>query len=205
MNGSNTIEITTYTGACIAAGLADFQRVHVGVFREWPYLIDAKPEEPPYISPYVNLSRAALFVARDAGRAVGAATCLPLQDESANVQAPFVERGWNPARFFYFGEGVILKEYRRQGLGKRLFAARESHARAVSTADYSIFCSVRRAADDPRRPADAVANDAFWHSRGYQPLDGVACTMTWRGQGDERPMAQTLDFWIKSLNGAKLP
>jgi GNAT superfamily N-acetyltransferase len=202
---ASTIDITTYTGAAIAGGLRDFQYVHATVFDEWPYLVESRPDEHPYIASYASLPRAALFVARSEGKPIGAATCLPLSDESANVQAPFIERGWDVRRFFYFGEGVILKEWRGVGLGKRLFALREGHARAVSIADYTIFCSVRRPLDHPLRPTDAVTNDAFWRKRGYQPMDGVACTMRWRSHGDAAATQHTLDFWIKSLNGAKLP
>ena len=202
---SSTIDVTTYTGASIANGLSAFQYVHATVFDEWPYLVESRPDERPYIASYADLPRAALFVARSAGKPIGAATCLPLGDESANVQAPFIERGWNLRRFFYFGEGVILKEWRGIGLGKRLFALREGHARAVSTADYTIFCSVRRPLDHPLRPQGAVTNDAFWRKRGYQPMDGVACTMRWRSHGDAAATPHTLDFWIKSLSGAPLP
>ncbi len=200
-----SVQISTYTGKAIAGALGSFQHVHATVFNEWPYLLDSRPDDQPYIAPYADLPRAALFVARHDGSPVGLATCLPLGDESANVQAPFIERGWEVRRFFYFGEGVILKEWRGIGLGKRLFELRESHARAVSTADYAIFCSVRRALDHPLRPANATTNDAFWRRRGFQPMNGVACTMTWRGHGDPEPTRHTLDFWIKSLNGAPLP
>jgi GNAT superfamily N-acetyltransferase len=205
MHSDNTVRFTTYTGAAIAHTLRDFQRLHVTVFYDWPYLYDGDPAAMPYIAPYTEKPRAALFLGRAAGRPIGLATCLPLEDESASVQAPFRARGWDVRRFFYFGEGVLLKEWRGQGLGKRLFALRESHARAVSTADYAVFCSVRRPPNHPLRPADAHTNDAFWRGRGYQPLDGMACTMTWRDRGVSEEAPHTLDFWIKSLNGAALP
>jgi GNAT superfamily N-acetyltransferase len=201
----DTVRFTTYTGAAIGQTLADFQRLHVTVFHDWPYLYDGDPNETPYIAPYVHKPRAALFLARAGDQPVGLATCLPLGDESANVQAPFIERGWDVARFFYFGEGVLLREWRGRGLGQRLFELRESHARAVSTADYSIFCSVRRPADHPLRPADPHTNDKFWRNRGYQPMPGVSCTMTWKDRGEPGETRHTLDFWIKSLNGAPLP
>ena len=205
MQPGNAVRFETYTGAAIAPMLGAFQRLHVTVFHEWPYLYDGDPGEAPYIAPYVHRPRAALFLGRAAGQPIGLATCLPLGDESANVQAPFLAHGWDVRRFFYFGEGVLLKEWRRRGLGKRLFALRESHARAVSTADYAVFCSVRRPAAHPLRPADATTNEAFWRGRGYQPLDGVACTMTWRDRGEAEEAPHTLDFWIRSLNGAALP
>jgi GNAT superfamily N-acetyltransferase len=205
MQADNTIRIRTLTGAAIAGGLRDFQRLHVEVFYDWPYLYQGDVNRQAYIADYVNIPRAALFLLYAGDQPIGAATCLPLADESANVQAPFVERKLDLRRFFYFGEGVLLKAWRGKGLGVRLFELRESHARAVSTADYAVFCSVRRPADHPLRPANPVTNDAFWRARGFQPMPGMACTMRWRDRNEAEETKHTLDFWIKSLNRAALP
>ena len=205
MTPGTDIRFRTYTGPAIADACAAFQRLHVEVFYDWPYLYKGDPASPPYIADYAAIPRAALFVGTDGDTPVAAATCLPLGDESANVQAPFLERGWNPARFFYFGEGIISAPYRGLGLGVRIFDLRESHARAVSTAGYAIFCSVRRPADHPLRPATPHTNDAFWRHRGYVPMEGVTCTMTWPDRGENAATPHTLDFWGKSLTGVPLP
>ncbi len=205
MQADNTIRIVTLTGAAITTGLQAFQRLHVEVFYDWPYLFEGNVGETAYIARYAQNSRAALFLLFAGDTPVGAATCLPLGDESANVQAPFLARGLDVRRFFYFGEGILLKAWRGKGLGVRLFQLRESHARAVSTADFATFCSVRRPADHKLRPADAHTNDAFWRNRGYQPMAGMACTMRWLDRGATEATPHTLDFWIKSLNGAPLP
>ncbi len=205
MSPDASVQFRTYTGAAIVQACAAFQQLHVEVFHEWPYLYQGDPAAPPYISGYVDIPRAALFVATHGEQPVAAATCLPLGDESANVQAPFLDRGWDPARFFYFGEGIVAASWRGKGLGVRIFELRESHARAVSTADFAIFCSVRRPPDHPLRPADAHTNDVFWRRRGYVPMPGVACTMSWTDRGETERSGHTLDFWIKSLSGASLP
>ena len=205
MSTDTAVRIKTLTGEATAAGFADFQSLHTDVFHAWPYLYQGRATDTPYIANYVTLPRAALFIASHAGEPVAAATCLPLADESGNVQAPFVERDWDLARFFYFGEGIVRADWRGKGLGVRLFELRESHARAASTAEYTLFCSVRRPADHPLRPSVPHTNDAFWRRRGYVPMPGVACTMRWTDRGDTERTPHILDFWIKSLNGAPLP
>lgn len=199
------IHIRTLTGPAIADGLAAFQNLHVAVFQDWPYLYRGDVRSEAYISYYMACPRAALFLAMAGDEPVGAATCLPLSDETENVQAPFKARGWDVGRFFYFGEGIVLSAWRGKGIGVRFFELRESHARAVSTADYAVFCSVRRPLEHPLRPANPHTNDAFWRHRGYTPMDGVACTMTWPDLGEAASTPHILDFWIKSLNGAPLP
>ena len=205
MPPDNALRIRTFTGAAIAEAHAAFQFLHVAVFRDWPYLYAGSTGGQPYIKTYTVHPRAALFLASHGDAPVGAATCLPLGDETANVQAPFLHRGWDVRRFFYFGEGIVLADWRGQGLGVRFFELRESHARAVSTADFAVFCSVRRPLDHPLRPANPHTNDAFWRRRGYVPLPGVSCIMTWPDIGAAETSRHTLDFWIKSLNGAALP
>ncbi len=205
MADHSDIRIRTFTGAAMAEAMAAFQRLHVEVFYDWPYLYQGSVASEPYISSYMAHPRAALFLASAEGQPVGAATCLPLGDETANVQAPFIARGWDLRQFFYFGEGIVLQQWRGKGLGVRFFQLRESHARAVSTAEFAVFCSVRRPLDHPLRPAEPHTNDAFWRRRGYAPLPGVCCAMTWPDRGEAQASQHTLDFWIKSLNGAPLP
>ncbi len=55
------------------------------------------------------------------------------------------------------------------------------------------------------RPSDARTNDTFWRHRGYQPMQGMSCTMTWLDRDATEETPHTLDFWIKSLNRAALP
>src|ERR1700712_4048424 len=105
MQADNPIRIRTLTGAAIAPFAADFRRVQLEVFGEWPYLIQGSAAPGlGYLRKYVGHSRAAMFVASDNRGVVGAAPCLPMEDESPHIQAPFIERGWDPRRFFYYGE-----------------------------------------------------------------------------------------------------
>ena len=200
------IRIEPYRGRALRPLLPALARLRAAVFREWPYLYDADPEyEAAYLRTYGESARAAVFVALDGGEPVGVATCLPLEDETENVTAPFRARGLDPARFFYFGESVLLPRYRGRGIGVRFFQAREEHARAVSDCDFACFCAVQRPADHPARPADAAPLDAFWRRRGYAFRPDLACAMRWKEVGQPDETEHTLAFWLRSLTGAPLP
>lgn len=200
------IRIETFTVPAIAQYFPDLARLRKIVFRTWPYLYDGqynvRPEaDTGQFDHYGRSPHAALVMAFDGDAAVGCSTCLPLADEEAGIAAPFTARGLPLDRFFYFGESVLLPEYRRQGIGVSFFAEREAHARRVSDADFACFCAVRRAPDDPRRPPDAAPLDGFWARRGYAPLPGIACTMAWTELGNPAKIVNTLDFWGKALTG----
>ena len=204
------ITIETVSGAALAPFLGDLARLRITVFRAFPYLYEGEEGyERGYLETYAKTPGAAVILARangrEEGRVIGAATCLPLAAETANVQAPFRARGLDPTRFFYFGESVLLADYRGRGIGVAFFAAREAHARASSAADFATFCAVQRAPDHPARPADYQPLDAFWRKRGFTPRPDLACTMRWRDLGAAEENAHRLGFWMKSLTGAKLP
>lgn len=203
---SPPVTVARTTGAASAALIPELAALRIRVFRDWPYLYDGDPEyEAQYLQTYLQSPRAAVIIARQGQAVVGASTCIPLTDETPDIQAPFLEKGWDPARFFYFGESVLLPGMRGQGIGVAFFNEREAHARAVSTCDFACFCGVIRADDHPLRPAGFQKLDPFWQRRGYSRRPDLTCTLSWRDIGEPAPTAKTLGFWMKSLHVAPLP
>jgi GNAT superfamily N-acetyltransferase len=200
------LQIDRVTGDALPSIIDDLARLRVQVFRAWPYLYDGdEGYEAAYLQIYVRSPRAAVIVARDDARIVGASTCLPLTDETENVQAPFRARGIDPARIFYFGESVLLPEWRGRGAGVAFFRAREAHARAASACDFAAFCAVQRPPTHPSRPDDHVPLDDFWSRRGFVRRPDLRCTMQWKDIGESAESEKSLMFWMKSLTGAALP
>ena len=193
-------------GDAIRPFLTDLARLRTTVFRAWPYLYaGSETYEHAYLRSYADCSDAAVILALDGNRVVGAATCLPLMAETDAIQAPIRAQGWNPERFVYFGESVLMPAYRGRGTGVAFFEAREAHARTIPNCDFTCFCSVRREPDHPQRPTGFVPLDDFWRKRGYRPIPGLACTMSWLDVGNMEETEKILDFWVRSLSGAALP
>ncbi|HZP92595.1 MAG TPA: GNAT family acetyltransferase, partial [Burkholderiales bacterium] len=128
-------------------------------------------------------------------------TGLPMEAETEEVKRPFVERGYDPNRIFYFGESVLGKGYRGLGIGVRFFAEREAHARALGRFGWTCFCAVRRPADHPRRPKDYVPLDAFWNRRGYAKHPELSTTFQWREIDEAAESPKPMVFWLKRLEG----
>jgi GNAT superfamily N-acetyltransferase len=192
--------LATVTGAALRPHLADVARLRIAVFREWPYLYegDAAYEER-YLARYASAPGAAVVLAFDGDRVVGASTCLKLAEEGEAVTAPFRAAGWDLRRVFYFGESVLLPAYRGRGLGVGFFAEREAHARRFPGIDTAAFCGVVREPGDPRKPADYVPLDGFWRKRGYVPAPELVCTMRWKEIGAAEEIPHRLAFWLKRL------
>lgn len=194
------MDIRLLHGSAIAPHLDDLARLRIAVFREFPYLYAGSlAYETEYLSTYAQ-SRDSLFVlVLERGRVVGASTGLPLADETEALQRPFVEGGWNPQRVFYFGESVLLPEYRGQGLGVRFFSEREAYARRLERFDWCAFCAVERPLEHPRRPADYQPLNAFWGNRGYRQHPELRTEMVWQDLDERAESAKPMSFWIKGL------
>ena len=167
------------------------------MFRDFPYLYDGDiAYEQKYLRLYAETPGAAVIIARENDRVVGASTCLPLAAETPGVQQPFRDAGMDVDKIFYFGESVLESAYRGRGIGVAFFQAREAQAAGYQM---TTFCAVQRPDDHPLRPQDYVPLHDFWRRRGYRQRPELICTMSWRDIGEARETPKQLMFWTKDL------
>lgn len=191
------IRFETLRGDALRAWLPRLAGLRIAVFREWPYLYDGEAGyEERYLAAYADSPGAAVIAALDGECAVGCATCQPMSEATPRVRAAFAERGMDPARWCYFGESVLLPQYRGRGIGVTFFELREAHARSLRL-QAAAFCAVTRNENDPRKPADYVPLDAFWRKRGYVRRADISVMFDWKEVGDDRESPHALGFWVK--------
>lgn len=195
------VRILTSVGEAVRPHLPALARLRMTVFRDYPYLYDGDMAyEQRYLEAYARSHRSVFVLALDGDEVVGCSTGIPLVDEVAAIQQPFVERGMVLGDVFYFGESVLLPAYRGQGIGHRFFDAREHHARLLHGYRWTAFCAVERAANDARQPLGYRPNDAFWTARGYQRQDDMFCTLDWTETGAFESTSHRLRFWLRPLD-----
>ncbi len=195
-----TIRVQSFTGEAALPYIDDLARLRMEVFRDFPYLYDGDlAYEAEYLQAFVNAPDSVLVIAFDGEKVVGASTALPLLHETLNIQKPFLENGYDISKIFYFGESVLRKAYRGQGIGVEFFKYREAHARQLGSFQYLSFCGVVRPTDHPLRPADYAPLDDFWRRRGFQQTDMI-CFMEWKDLNATKETAKPLCFWIKALS-----
>jgi GNAT superfamily N-acetyltransferase len=196
-------DIQVYTGPQVAPHLDAVAELRIAVFRDWPYLYAGDHEyEKKYLATYAESPESLFVLAFDGGRVVGASTGIPLTDETAAFQQPFLDRGIPLSDVFYFGESVLLPDYRGQGLGHRFFDEREGYARRLGRFAMTAFCAVERDDGDPRRPPGHRGNEAFWAKRGYQPQQDMFCRLEWQEIGHDVASCHRLRFWLRPLDAA---
>ena len=194
-----TLTIRALTGAEILAAVDDLARLRMAVFAEWPYLYDGDlAYERDYLAAFVAAPGGVMVAACEGNRIVGAATASPLAAQEKALRGPFEARGLDVEEVFYFGESVLLPEWRGRGVGHAFFDHREAQARR-SGARIAAFAAVVREADHPDRPSDYRPLDAFWNKRGYAPVEGLTCTLSWKDHRDAGETAKTLRYWSRPL------
>ena len=195
-----TVRIEPLTGADRTAALPALAELRIKVFRAWPYLYEGTLDyEQKYLKNFAAADGAILVAARDGEKIVGVATASPITGHMAEFAAPFERLGHDLGKLFYFGESVLLPEYRGQGIGHAFFDAREAHARSFGRYTHATFCGVVRPADHPLRDPAYRPLEPFWSKRGYRKLDGVVTEFAWKDVGDSAPTKKPMQYWIKEL------
>lgn len=185
------------TGAEILAAIDDLARLRIAVFAAWPYLYDGDPcYEAEYLREFVAAPDGVLVAAFAGERIVGAATASPMRAQKAEFRAPFEERGIDTETLFYFGESVLLPEWRGQGIGHAFFDHREAQA-ARCGASATTFAAVIRPEDHPARPSGYAPLDPFWRKRGYAPVPGFVTELPWKEHGEAAESPKPMQYWMR--------
>ena len=194
-----TLAIACFRGADVVPYLDAVAKLRIAVFRDWPYLYDGDVGyERDYLAAYAQSANSVVVLARAGDKVVGASTGIPLAEDSAEFQAPFLERGIEVAKVFYCGESVLLPAYRGRGIGHAFFDAREAHARALGGFEWTAFAAVDREDDDVRKPSGHRGNEAFWGKRGYVRQPGMTMRLHWN-ELDHGEVGHPLTFWLRPL------
>ena len=191
------IRLQNFHGSEIEPHLDALGALRIAVFRDYPYLYDGSLEyERDYLQAYVKSAGSLVVLVFDDDRVVGATTCLPMRDEGPEFQAAFAQAGYDLGTICYFGESILLPEYRGSGIGREFFTRREAHVRSLGMR-LSAFCAVDRPDDHPLRPVDYRPLGEFWSAQGYRMHPELRATFTWKEIGEESESAKSLTFWLK--------
>lgn len=198
---SSVLTMTCLSGSEARSRKDEIARLRLSVFSEYPYLYEGTlAYEEKYLETYFRAQHALLCLVYDGSQCVGASSGILAAEEEESFRLPLLAHGLDPSSVFYCGESVLLPAYRRQGWGKKFFAAREAFARQLPQVQYMAFAAVVREKDHPSKPEFYQPLDAFWQAQGYHPEAGLQAVYTWQDRGAASETAKTMQFWLKKLN-----
>lgn len=188
-----------YRGKEVQQVIGELASLRLGVFREYPYLYDGNlDEELEYLSRYVELKDSFVYMIFDKGAAVGATTATPLIEEYEKFQEPYANVGINPNDVFYFGEAMLLPDYRGMGLYKNFMQERQSVARQYG-AKLCSFLSVKRPENHPLRPKDYQDLKSIWTYYGFVEHPEIAPSFAWQDVLQAEKTEKTFSAWLKAI------
>lgn len=194
------MEILKLTGEEARAYINELADLRLRVFFEYPYLYEGNLEyEKKYLETYFQAKHSFILILKDQGRVVGATTGIWAREEEESFREPFLLHGLDPNGVFYFGESVLLKEYRGLGLGKLFFKEREAFARSLGFIEYLSFCAVERDAEHMAKPSDYKPLDEFWSSQGFEKVPGLITHYEWLDRGEAASTKKQMQYWIKKI------
>lgn len=180
--------------------VSEIAELRLKVFWDYPYLYEGSLEyERKYLETYFQASHSFILIVKDQDRVVGATTGIWAKEEEESFRKPFLLHGIDPQGVFYFGESVLLKEYRGQGIGKIFFQERESFARALGFIEYLAFCAVERESEHPAKPEDYKPLGEFWASQGFEKVPGLITQYQWPDRGELESTEKLMQYWIKKI------
>lgn len=193
------IRIEHLSGAALQPHLKGLASLRIRVFRAYPYLYDGdEAYEAWYLEDFAMAEGAVVVAALDGGQLIGAATASPMRAQKDEFRNPVAQAGLAPDELFYFGESVLLPEYRGHGIGHRFFDAREAAARAQGFV-HAGFYGVVRPQDHPLKPEGYSPLNVFWGKRGYAPLTGAVASFPWKEVGRPDETGHAMQFWTRRL------
>ncbi|MEW9673985.1 GNAT family N-acetyltransferase [Ammoniphilus sp. 3BR4] len=171
-------------------------------FREFPYLYVGDLErEKGYIQHYTKNEKALLVIAKDDDKVIGISSGIPLEKFLGEAIAEQLAKiGLDSNHFYYFGETILLPEYRKKGIGRDIYKMREEYARSAGYTEV-CFMAVVREEDHPLRPKDYKSPEDFWVYMGYEKLEITAdfTYPTVQANGQVEKASNKMVFWKKHV------
>lgn len=176
-------------------------KLRMEVLREYPFQEESDLyREMQYLRKIAACKETIAVMIFDGTTLVGASVGYPLSIEEPNIAKPFSEKKLPIDSFYYFGDSILLRQYRGRGIGHHFFDAREAHVHHYKKYKYICFC-VPECLDEKReQPADYIPLVDFWRKRGYIHHPELHCIMSWKNLGDAHPTEKTMHFWVKEIH-----
>lgn len=194
------MEILRLSGNQARKYVKELAHLRLQVFYEFPYLYEGTLDyEIKYLETYFKAEHSIIILLKDVDSIIGASTGIWAKEEEAAFKVPLIEWGLNPDQVFYFGESVILAEYRGRGFGKMFFQERESFARSLPNIKNIAFCRVVREVNHPLKPIEYRPLDTFWQSQGFQEAAGLATLYSWKDRTEKQETVKQMQYWIKEM------
>lgn len=176
----------------------EIANLRIQVFHEFPYLYEGTLKyEEQYLKSSFKKAESYVCLILDEDKVIGASTAFAMRDQKNEFKKPLQEAGVDVSQVCYFGESVLMKEYRGLGLGHKLMDFRLNFAKEHRF-ESVYFAAVVRPDNHPLKPAHYRSNDAFWLKRGFIKTD-IYCEFSWQDIDEKHETIKKLRYWYQKI------
>ncbi len=178
--------------------------MRINLFKNFPYLYagSLNEREIGYVKRFAQNEHALLGIAQIENTVAGMLTGIPLVCDLeivAHADSIFAAAGLNAHEYYYFGDALVLQQFRNLGIARALFAVLEAKVKSLG---YKKACFLVEDGDEhhPMRPEN-FKQGLLWSKLGYKKTS-ILATMSWptiQVNGAVQECNHTLTFWIKDL------
>ena len=187
----------TIYGLDVIPYLDDIARLRITIFREFPYLYEGSlAYEKEYLAKFSRSKESVTILAKDQEEVIGVFTGLPLHLEEETITRSIPQEKLLDS--FYFSELLLLKAYRKQGIGKNLLQQMETIIKQKAVYQRIVFASILREENHSLKPLDYYSMDNAWKKYGYSKTTDT-CQILWKEINQEEESPKTLAIWEKAI------
>lgn len=198
------LTIDIYVGKDAIEYIDIVSELRIQAFKEYPYLYEGNLDyEREYVHGYAIDGKAMIAVARTDNKIVGISTGIPLVSDSeivADAKKIFAENGLDVSDYYYYGEVIVLPDFRGRGVTSKLYAEQDN---LIKSWGYKHVCilTVMREIDHPLRPANYKSPDKMWEHLGFfrNKLITEYHWPTIQPDMSVEDVKNYLEFWTKDL------
>jgi GNAT superfamily N-acetyltransferase len=197
-----TIEI--FTGNDSEPYIETVSKLRIEAFKEYPYLYMGELDyERQYMRGYTKDDRAMIAIATCDGKLAGISTGIPLTSDSEIVSEAkiiFLNENIDIEDYYYYGELIILPEFKGKGILTKLLSAQDELIRSWG---YKHACGLTVVREDnhPLKPAGYKSPYKIGERLGYKRTN-IRTQFDWptiQSDGRVKNEKNILEFWIKDL------
>lgn len=179
-------------------------QLRIEAFKEYPYLYQGElAYEKQYVRGYTTDSKAMIAIAKLDGTIAGISSGIPLISESeivSDAKKIFSAQKINISDYYYYGEIIILPEFRSQGNASKLYSAQDELIKSWGF-KYACILTVVREEDHPLKPKDYKSPDKMWEHFGFF-RNNLTTKHHWPTIQSDMSVVDIdniLEFWTKKL------
>ncbi len=194
---NNTLQYYRLNGLEARSHFEQMAKLRISVFKEYPYLYEGTiAYEKVYLESYFKSQNCLIFLVKDKATLVGMTTCIQASDVHEEFKQVYEKFNLDPKKILYFGESILLPEYRGKGLGKVFFQEREDFGKCLGLTHFS-FCAVVREDNHPLKPTNYLPLTSFWQQMGYKAIPSMTMEISWKDLNEKIESKKTMQFWMK--------